>query len=131
MPVISNIDSVYRKDKNYYPKVCLEKLINYFFWRRSRNFGFLSFGNLSWNINFFLEKMQDLFELVAGKFQFPKYKNFFQSRFLYFGKSLGLESTISQNMRNLWFFLFFKLGKFHFTKYKKNVFLRKYDIFLV
>ena len=32
-------DSVYRKDENYYPKLLLEKLIN-FFWRNIGNFGF-------------------------------------------------------------------------------------------
>ena len=35
------IDSVYKKDENYYPKVFLEKFIHiFFFWRNIRNFGF-------------------------------------------------------------------------------------------
>ena len=57
IPVIL-IDSVYRKDESYYPKVFLEKCIHNFFWRSIRNFGIWGFGNFSWNIrNTFLKKI--------------------------------------------------------------------------
>ena len=38
IPVIL-IDSVYKKDEQYYPKVFLEKVIHNVFWRSIRNFG--------------------------------------------------------------------------------------------
>ena len=46
MPVIL-LDSVYRKDGIYYPKVFLEKLIHNFFWKSIINFGFRGFGSSS------------------------------------------------------------------------------------
>ena len=42
IPVIL-IDSVYRKDENYYPQVFLEKFINSFLRRSIRIFGFWGF----------------------------------------------------------------------------------------
>ena len=41
------IDSVYRKDKNYYPKVFLEKYIYNFLKKNLRNFGFWCFRSSS------------------------------------------------------------------------------------
>ena len=37
---VTLFDSVYRKDRNYYPKAILEKYIYNFFWRSVVNFGF-------------------------------------------------------------------------------------------
>ena len=45
IPVIL-IDSVYRKDENYYFKFFFEEFIHNFFWRSIRNFGFWDFGSL-------------------------------------------------------------------------------------
>ena len=42
IPVIL-IDSVYKKDEQYYPKVFLEKVIHNVFWRSIRNFGLRGF----------------------------------------------------------------------------------------
>ena len=42
IPVIL-IDSVHRKDENYYPQVFLEKFMNSFLWRSIRIFGFWGF----------------------------------------------------------------------------------------
>ena len=52
-PVIL-IDSVYRKDEKYYPKMFLEKFIHNFFWRNIRNFGFWGFESSSQKIRSFL-----------------------------------------------------------------------------
>ena len=41
------IDSVYRKDENYYPQVFLEKFIHNFFLRNIGNLGFRGFGSSS------------------------------------------------------------------------------------
>ena len=41
------IDSVYRKDKNYYPNVFLEKCIYNFLKKNLRNFGFWCFRSSS------------------------------------------------------------------------------------
>ena len=41
------IDSVYKKDEHYYPKVFLEKVIHNVFRRSIRNFGFWGFGSSS------------------------------------------------------------------------------------
>ena len=60
IPVIL-FDSVYRKDRNYYPKVFLEKFIYNFFWRSIINFW--GFGSSSCNIR---------------KFCFLKYKEVFR-----------------------------------------------------
>ena len=43
--IVILVDSVYRKDGNYYPKVFLDKFIHNFFWRNIRNFGFCGFGS--------------------------------------------------------------------------------------
>ena len=42
IPVIL-IDSVHRKDENYYPQVFLEKFMHSFLWRSIRIFGFWGF----------------------------------------------------------------------------------------
>ena len=58
IPVIL-IDSVYRKDENYYPKVFLEKFIHNFVWRNITNFNFWGFGSSSSNIRSFLSLGQE------------------------------------------------------------------------
>ena len=86
---------------------------------------------------FFLEKIQEVFKLWVRNFHFPKYKKNFQIIifFIFWARKvscwnfliLGLESSISQNIRN--FFLrkhkkVFNLRakKYHYQKYKKNIF---------
>ena len=39
--------SIYKKDRNYYPKVLLEKIIHIFFRRSIINFGFWGFESFS------------------------------------------------------------------------------------
>ena len=116
MPVIL-IDSVYRKDENYYPKVLLEKFIYVYK-------SFLSLrlqSSVSWNIRNFSERfffyfsrsessLLKYFILRAGKFHFLKYKKSFFWENIRIFLILGLESSI-------------------FLKYKENFFwenIRKY-----
>ena len=103
IPVIL-IGSFYRKNENCYPKVFLEKLIHDFF--GEKNFFWL-LGFWTFLLKIFFEKIQELFQLVARKFHFHKYK-----------KSVFLKKY--KKVLNL------VTKTFHFLKYKKIFFLRKY-----
>ena len=80
MPVIL-IDSVYRKDENYYPKVFLGKLIH----------------------NIFLEKYKKFWFLELWKFLL-KYKSFLSLR-------LESSISVNVRNFSEWNFLFYELGK--------------------
>ena len=89
IPVIL-IDSVYRKDENYYPQVFLEKFINSFLRRSIRIFGFWGFWSSSWNIRIFL---------WPRNFCFLKYKKFYWGGiFLVFWS----RKVPSSNIRKIW-----------------------------
>ena len=80
MPV-TLIDSIYRKDENYYPKVFLGKFIH----------------------NIFLEKYKKLWFLELWKFLL-KYKSFLNLR-------LESSTSINRRKFSEWIFLFCELGK--------------------
>ena len=89
IPVIL-IDSVHRKDENYYPQVFLEKFMNNFLWRSIRIFGFWGFWSSSWNIRIFP---------WPRNFCFLKYKKFYWGViFLVF----WARKVPSSNIRKIW-----------------------------
>ena len=115
------------KRKDFFPGFRFLKCKKSFLLRKYSEF-FRGFRLPKYNKNFLWRKHKKLSSIRAGKFHFPKYKEFFSGWIFYF-LELGLKSSISQNIRKHKNFFNVRARKFHIPKCNEFYFWLDFVIF--